>query len=303
MSALHLTPTNSIHNSTNYHYFTTPQSAFMTHQPISSSSHNLNSPSHDHHHHNHPHDSKTKSSFETNTTTSSPALSDVRTLKDNVHTSSSTSSSPPMMTTMTPVAIQVFNTTNDHGEEDHHSSSSSVSSSSLSLSSASASSPMSHADSQILCGKSTTSKRTSPKSRTRTSTSKSSPKPSSHLTVNDSSPPPTRISKYACQKSKKKSKINIPVFELIRVMALPQTSAAQVLGVSLSTLKRRYYELGIGRWPGQIANNPKEIEKATESSPEKKVQLSFLLNGEDVEARQIDQITWSILNFTFKQSF
>ncbi|KAG2382289.1 hypothetical protein C9374_005491 [Naegleria lovaniensis] len=204
-------------------------------------------------------------------------------------------------TTMTPVAIRVFASS----DEDHHSSASSGASSS---SFDSSSSPVSQADSQILCAKSTSSSSNSShkshrnQKTSRASKSKSSPKPSSRLTVTSSSPP-TRISKYACQKSKKKSKINIPVFELIRVMALPQTSAAQVLGVSLSTLKRRYYELGIGRWPGQIANDTKEIEKATETSPEEKVKLSFLLNGEDIDARQIDQITWSILNFTFKQSF
>jgi hypothetical protein len=64
---------------------------------------------------------------------------------------------------------------------------------------------------------------------------------------NDSSivqPSPTRlISKKRTRTGKrpKKNKIKIPVYDIIRFMTLPQPVAAEKLGVSISTLKRRYY--------------------------------------------------------------
>ncbi|EFC41902.1 predicted protein [Naegleria gruberi] len=119
-----------------------------------------------------------------------------------------------------------------------------------------------------------------------------------HAKITSSS---THKSKYTPD-SKKKSKIKIPVFELIRVMALPQSTAANCLGVSLSTLKRRYYELGIGRWPGQCGSITQDIDLDVPTSEKSK--LSYLLNDENLDsARDLDQVTLSILNFTFKQTF
>ena len=47
----------------------------------------------------------------------------------------------------------------------------------------------------------------------------------------------------------KKNKIRIPLSEMIRYFAMPQHVAAKKLNVSVSTLKRRFYELCIHRWP------------------------------------------------------
>ncbi len=47
----------------------------------------------------------------------------------------------------------------------------------------------------------------------------------------------------------KKNKIRIPLSEMIRYFAMPQHIAAKKLNVSVSTLKRRFYELCIHRWP------------------------------------------------------
>jgi hypothetical protein len=47
----------------------------------------------------------------------------------------------------------------------------------------------------------------------------------------------------------KKNKIIISMNDMLRIFPLPQTIAAKKLGVSISTLKRRFYELDMIRWP------------------------------------------------------
>ena len=47
----------------------------------------------------------------------------------------------------------------------------------------------------------------------------------------------------------KKNKIIIPMKDMIRLFSMPQPVAARKLNVSISTLKRRFYELDITRWP------------------------------------------------------
>lgn len=57
-------------------------------------------------------------------------------------------------------------------------------------------------------------------------------------------------SNVAIRKRKtKKNKIIIPFRDMIRLLTLPQPIAAKKLKISVSTLKRRYYELDMGRWP------------------------------------------------------
>ena len=119
--------------------------------------------------------------------------------------------------------------------------------------------------------------------------------------------PPKKISKSS--KLCKKSKISISVSDLIRVMPLPQTVAAQKLGVSLSTLKRRFYELGMGRWPGLATSCTQQhftdhiSEESHDSYTDSSVKgsLSYVLNGSDIDSTHLDQITLAVLNFTFKQ--
>ncbi len=57
-------------------------------------------------------------------------------------------------------------------------------------------------------------------------------------------------SNVAIRKRKtKKNKIIIPFRDMIRLLTLPQPIAAKKLKISVSTLKRRYYELDMSRWP------------------------------------------------------
>ncbi|KAL9657124.1 hypothetical protein ABK040_002749 [Willaertia magna] len=108
----------------------------------------------------------------------------------------------------------------------------------------------------------------------------------------------------------KKNKILISTPDLIRCMVLPQTLAAKKLNVSLSTLKRRYYELGIGRWPSMQTTNEEILENhsnivnyvnKTDATSEEKLSLSFLLNKKNVETTMIDNVSAVILKVAFSQ--
>jgi len=73
--------------------------------------------------------------------------------------------------------------------------------------------------------------------------------------------------------------------------------------------------LGIGRWPGQQQQTTSSTsicqenqyytdhynELIDENGEENKSCLCYVLNREDVEVREIDQVTLAILAFTFKQ--
>ncbi|KAL0478332.1 hypothetical protein AKO1_008571 [Acrasis kona] len=39
--------------------------------------------------------------------------------------------------------------------------------------------------------------------------------------------------------------------DVLKYLHLPQHEACLLLGISLSTLKRKFYELGIGKWPSK----------------------------------------------------
>jgi hypothetical protein len=68
----------------------------------------------------------------------------------------------------------------------------------------------------------------------------------------NSTSPSNATSTAGIQKKKrktKKNKIIIPMKDMIRLFSLPQTVAAKKLNVSISTLKRRFYELEMPKWP------------------------------------------------------
>jgi predicted DNA-binding protein (UPF0251 family) len=44
-------------------------------------------------------------------------------------------------------------------------------------------------------------------------------------------------------------RLNVPVKEILSVLHLTQPDAAKKLGISLTTLKRRFKEMNMGRWP------------------------------------------------------
>jgi DNA-binding NtrC family response regulator len=65
----------------------------------------------------------------------------------------------------------------------------------------------------------------------------------------------------------RRSYVEIRREDLLKYMNCSQQYAAKMLGVSVSTLKRRFYELNMGKWP-YVENK----------SIEKKRKIEFLLN-------------------------
>jgi len=98
---------------------------------------------------------------------------------------------------------------------------------------------------------------------------------------------------------------------MIRVMTLPQHTAAKTLGVSLSTLKRRFYEIGLGRWPGNLIDKKNRDSCSEEDdaasckemtiTPEKKTCISFLVNKTNQDERYLDGVTMMVLHASFNQ--
>lgn len=102
-------------------------------------------------------------------------------------------------------------------------------------------------------------------------------------------------------------------------MTLPQSIAAEKLGVSISTLKRRYYELEWGRWPSNSSSQSDLNESESESDGEKsmdssssdtssqstedKADLSFVLNDNEVSPKELDPTSLKVLQCAFKQQF
>jgi hypothetical protein len=125
----------------------------------------------------------------------------------------------------------------------------------------------------------------------------------------------------------KKNKILIPTSDMIRLFSLPQTTAAQKLNVSISTLKRRFTELDMdGKWPANTSLDEFHLGKPNaiaiksqfhstrskkracnfyslyrEPTAEQKLQVGTLLNERDtMDPRYIDPMTSTILNEAFK---
>jgi hypothetical protein len=89
-------------------------------------------------------------------------------------------------------------------------------------------------------------------------------------------------------------RIRIPKYDIVRLMTIRQDIAAVKLGVSLSSLKRRYYELNLGRWP---------IYSSYILAPELHgVEKMYICNilGEEVEdERTINSLTIKVLQAAF----
>ncbi|KAG2382275.1 hypothetical protein C9374_005477 [Naegleria lovaniensis] len=111
----------------------------------------------------------------------------------------------------------------------------------------------------------------------------------------------------------KRNKIDIPLNELIRFMTLPQSVAAKKLNVSLSTLKRRYYELVSefegskdtkAKWPSMPTNYHELSSTSEEAIPtEQKGSLQYILNRYDAHDNTfVDSLSMTVLNFSFKQN-
>lgn len=103
----------------------------------------------------------------------------------------------------------------------------------------------------------------------------------------------------------KKQKKEIPVHDILRVMAYPQPIASKILNVSISTLKRRYYELNFGRWPINSAtfDDEQRLEMKTFSNKSlKDNKISSIINLHEQHENCIDDITAKILNCVFKST-
>lgn len=130
---------------------------------------------------------------------------------------------------------------------------------------------------------------------------------------------PKNESKNGIQKKRKtkRNKIDIPLNDLIRYMTLPQSVAAKKLNVSLSTLKRRYYELVMeiegqnlsknstkAKWPSMPTNYHELSGNSEEQTPsEQKASLKYILNRYDAHDNTfVDTLSMTVLNFSFKQN-
>lgn len=107
-----------------------------------------------------------------------------------------------------------------------------------------------------------------------------------------------------CSIKKKKTrcekKIKIPAHELVRMMMFPQPLAAEMLSVSISTLKRRYYEIGMKRWPITSASYDGRAMPVHDTSRIKdKMAVSFLLNDSEEDSREVTGVTTKMLGCIF----
>ena len=131
-------------------------------------------------------------------------------------------------------------------------------------------------------------------------------------------------------KAHKKNKILISIGEMIPLFPLPQVVASQKLNVSLSTLKRRFSELEMDKWPANYTIdefqfgrrntvavrsqfhrvNTKLLKKNSgyycmykEPTMEQKGYLGTLLNEYDTaDEKHIDPMTRSILREAFLEN-
>ncbi|KAF0974319.1 hypothetical protein FDP41_006929 [Naegleria fowleri] len=96
------------------------------------------------------------------------------------------------------------------------------------------------------------------------------------------------------ESSKKKTNTRIEITRemMARYFYCPQTLAARLLGVSISTLKRRFYDLHMGRWPYQCI-----------SLNERKKSIYFLMNETEPEdEKELDEKTWTYLRHAFRDA-
>ncbi|KAL0490522.1 RKD3 [Acrasis kona] len=112
-----------------------------------------------------------------------------------------------------------------------------------------------------------------------------------------------KVIKGVVKKDYRPQKIEIPVHDIVRYLTIPQPIAASKLSVSISTLKRRYYELGFGRWPINSSNgdNGEEYLQSQNLPVNEKAQIKNIINKENVEmSAQVDVLTLRVLQCAFK---
>lgn len=100
------------------------------------------------------------------------------------------------------------------------------------------------------------------------------------------------------------NKIHISTSDLARVSMFRQSKAAEILDVSISTLKRRFYEYKLGRW--DVDSAYENAEKNTAIEPIQKGQvatkLENIINKASLEnVKEVDKITLFALKVAFRQ--
>jgi hypothetical protein len=122
------------------------------------------------------------------------------------------------------------------------------------------------------------------------------------LAIASLSPKKTHKKRNAGISKPKKNKITIPIHDIVRFMTVPQPLVAKKLGVSISTLKRRYYELHFGRWPINSSNgdvSSEEYSREQMLTHQEKVQISNMVNEEAHDEKFIDPLSSKVLQLAF----
>ncbi len=110
--------------------------------------------------------------------------------------------------------------------------------------------------------------------------------------TSSTSTPPTPTSYTILSKTTNPSVVQLGKKDLSRYFNSPQGLAARLLGVSLSQLKKRYYELFPGRrWPYQL-----------KSLVDRKQSIYYLLNENDKNEKDIDEKTLATLLQIFENT-
>jgi hypothetical protein len=99
-------------------------------------------------------------------------------------------------------------------------------------------------------------------------------------------------------------KIDIPVDNILIMMIFPQHIAANLLGVSLSTLKRRYYQLNNGRRPNY--KDKKSLVQIDEIlscrlKERDKLKVEDVVSKYNIDEKTIDNRTSKIISLAFKK--
>ncbi|KAL0476930.1 RKD2 [Acrasis kona] len=102
-------------------------------------------------------------------------------------------------------------------------------------------------------------------------------------------------------KATSKGKIELSIPDIIRCMTFPQPIAAIMLDVSVSTLKRRFYELQCGRWPIHSNNSEHGIEYLGSQNilAEDKARIRTITNDKNVDEKNLDYLTCRVLQCAF----
>lgn len=116
---------------------------------------------------------------------------------------------------------------------------------------------------------------------------------------------PTMSNKRPGNRVEKRSKIKIPEWKIVQMMVYQQDIAAEKIGVSISTLKRRFYELSNhGRWSNNTltCDHPEYVYEPLllPKSGKRAKLIANVVNKEEEDVNHIASEEMKILNRAFK---